>query len=210
MEEISTQTMEQVNPSQDFIFDIVHQDSYSRGQLLLRTFFGFFYIMIPHAFLLWFMTIASLFLGFIAWWAVLFTAKYPKSFFDFQLGLLKWSTRVSARMLNLVDGYPSFGLSGIDDRTNVHVAYPETLSRGTLLLRAFFGFIYVYIPHGICLLFRFIGLYFVVLIAWWAILIVGKYPKVMHNYVVGTFRWIMRLNIYMKFMTDKYPPFSGK
>lgn len=81
MEEISTQTMEQVNPSQDFIFDIVHQDSYSRGQLLLRTFFGFFYIMIPHAFLLWFMTIASLFLGFIAWWAVLFTAKYPKSFF---------------------------------------------------------------------------------------------------------------------------------
>jgi hypothetical protein len=210
MEEISTQTMEQVNPSQDFIFDIVHQDSYSRGQLLLRTFFGFFYIMIPHAFLLWFMTIASLFLGFIAWWAVLFTAKYPKSFFDFQLGLLKWSTRVSARMLNLVDGYPSFGLSGIDDRTNVHVAYPETLSRGTLLLRAFFGFIYVYIPHGICLLFRFIGLYFVVLIAWWAILIVGKYPKVIHNYVVGTFRWIMRLNIYMKFMTDKYPPFSGK
>jgi hypothetical protein len=210
MEEISTQTMEQVNPSQDFIFDIVHQDSYSRGQLLLRTFFGFFYIMIPHAFLLWFMTIASLFLGFIAWWTVLFTAKYPKSFFDFQLGLLKWSTRVSARMLNLVDGYPSFGLSGIDDRTNVHVAYPETLSRGTLLLRAFFGFIYVYIPHGICLLFRFIGLYFVVLIAWWAILIVGKYPKVIHNYVVGTFRWIMRLNIYMKFMTDKYPPFSGK
>jgi hypothetical protein len=210
MEEISTQTMEQVNPSQDFIFYIVHQDSYSRGQLLLRTFFGFFYIMIPHAFLLWFMTIASLFLGFIAWWAVLFTAKYPKSFFDFQLGLLKWSTRVSARMLNLVDGYPSFGLSGIDDRTNVHVAYPETLSRGTLLLRAFFGFIYVYIPHGICLLSRFIGLYFVVLIAWWAILIVGKYPKVIHNYVVGTFRWIMRLNIYMKFMTDKYPPFSGK
>ncbi len=42
MEEISTQTMEQVNPSQDFIFDIVHQDSYSRGQLLLSTFFGFF------------------------------------------------------------------------------------------------------------------------------------------------------------------------
>lgn len=136
--------------------------------------------------------------------------KISKVVFDFQLGLLKWSTRVSARMLNLVDGYPSFGLSGIDDRTNVHVAYPETLSRGTLLLRAFFGFIYVYIPHGICLLFRFIGLYFVVLIAWWAILIVGKYPKVIHNYVVGTFRWIMRLNIYMKFMTDKYPPFSGK
>ena len=210
MEETTTQSFEQTNAQPDFIFDIVHQDSYSRGQLLLRTFFGFFYIMIPHAFLLWFMTIASLFLKFIAWWVVLFTAKYPKSFFEFQLGLLKWSTRVSARMLNLVDGYPSFGLNGVDDKTTVHVAYPETLSRGTLLLRAFFGFIYVYIPHGICLLFRFIGLYFVVLIAWWAILIMGKYPKGMHNYVVGTFRWMMRLNIYMSFMTDKYPPFSGK
>lgn len=210
MEETITQAPQQAGAEQDFIFDIVNQDSYSRGQLLLRSFFGFLYIMIPHAFLLWFMAIAGMVLGFIAWWAILFTAKYPKSFFNFQLGLLKWGTRVNARMLNLVDGYPAFGLNGVDDKTTVYVAYPEKINIGTFLLRSFFGIIYVYIPHGICLLFRFIGLYFVVLIAWWAVLIMGKYPKGMHNYVVGTFRWIMRLNIYMKFMTDKYPPFSGK
>jgi hypothetical protein len=202
--------MEETNNNQGFSFDIFHQESFSRGQLLLRSFFGFFYIIIPHAFLLAIIGIAAMFLRFIAWWAVLFTAKYPKSFFDFQLGLLKWSTRVNARMLNLADGYPAFGTNGVDDKTNVHVAYPETLSRGLLLLRLFLGAFYVYIPHGICLFFRAIATYFVVFIAWWAVLITGKYPKGMHDFVVGTLRWATRLNIYMSFMTDKYPPFSGK
>lgn len=202
--------MEQTNNNPDFSFDIIHQESYSRGQLLLRSFFGIFYIMIPHGFALGVMGLAGAVLRFIAWWAVLFTGKYPRSFFDFQLGLLKWSTRVNARMLNLADGYPAFGNSGQDANTNVHVAYPESLSRGTLLLRAFFGIIYVLIPHGLCLLFRGIATYFVVFIAWWAILITGKYPKGMFDFVVGTLRWATRIGIYMGFMTDKYPPFSGK
>lgn len=202
--------MEETNNNQDFSFDIFHQESFSRGQLLLRSFFGFLYIMIPHGFLLGIMGFVGALLRFVAWWIVLFTAKYPKSFFDFQLGLLKWSTRVSARILNLADGYPAFGTSGTDDKTNVYIVYPETLSRGTLLLRAFLGVFYVYIPHGICLFFRGIGTYFVVLIAWWVVLITGKYPKGMHDFVVGTLRWATRLNIYMSFMTDKYPPFSGK
>ena len=202
--------MEETNNNQDFSFDIFHQNSFSRGQLLLRSFFGLFYIMIPHGFLLSVFGIAGFILRFIAWWAVLFTAQYPKSFFDFQLGMLKWSTRISARILNLADGYPAFGLNGIDDKINLHVVYPETLSRGVLLLRLFLGVFYVYIPHGICLFFRAIATYFVVFIAWWAVLITGKYPKVMHDFVVGTLRWVTRLNLYMSFMTDKYPAFSGK
>lgn len=202
--------MEQTNNNPDFSFEIVHQESYSRGQLLLRSFFGFIYIAIPHGLALGVMGLAGAILGFISWWAVLFTGKYPKSFFDFQLGLLKWSTRVSARMINLADGYPAFGNSGQDTNTNVNVVYPESLSRGTLLLRAFFGIIYVYIPHGLCLMFRGIATYFVVFIAWWAVLITGKYPKGMFDFVVGTLRWATRIRIYMGFMTDKYPPFSVK
>lgn len=202
--------MEQTNNNPDFSFEIVHQETYSRGQLLLRSLFGFIYIMIPHGLALGVMGIAGAVLGFIAWWAVLFTGKYPKSFFDFQLGLLKWSTRLNARMINLADGYPAFGNSGTDANTSVHVAYPESLSRGTLLLRAFFGMIYVYVPHGLCLMFRGIATYFVVFIAWWAVLITGKYPKGMFDFVVGTLRWATRIRIYMGFMTDKYPPFTGK
>ena len=202
--------MEQANTNGDFSYNIVHQETYSRGELLLRSFFGWLYIAIPHFFLLFFMAIASAVLRFIAWWAVLFTAKYPRSFFDFQVGLLRWSTRLVARLTNLADGYPAFGNSAVDERITVDVAYPETLSRGILLLRLFFAPLYVGIPHGFCLIFRFIATYLLVFFAWWAVLITGKYPVGMHSFNVGTLRWAMRMNIYLNFMTDKYPPFSGK
>lgn len=118
--------------------------------------------------------------------------------------------RVQARILNLADGYPAFGMNASDDKTNLHIAYPDTLSRGLLLLRLFFGFIYVIIPHGFLLFFRVIATYFLVFIAWWAVLFTGEYPKGMHEFVTGTFRWAVRVQLYMMFMTDKYPPFSGK
>jgi hypothetical protein len=51
---------------------------------------------------------------------------------------------------------------------------------------------------------------FAVFIAWWAVLITGEYPKGIHNFIVGTLRWSTRVNIYLSFLTDKYPPFSGK
>jgi hypothetical protein len=202
--------MEQSTPQQDFAFDIVHQEKYSRGELLLRTFFGNLYMVIPHVFLLFFMMIASGFLGFIAWWAVLFTGKYPRSFFGFQVGVLRWSMRLQARVLNLADGYPSFGMSAQDEKIILHVAYPDNLSRVLLLVRLFFQFIYVLIPHGLLLFFRSIGVVFAVFIAWWAVLITGEYPKGIHNFIVGTLRWSTRVNIYLSFLTDKYPPFSGK
>jgi hypothetical protein len=202
--------MEQTNNTQDFTFEIVHQESNSRGQLLLRSFFGVFYIMIPHGIALAVMGLVGAILSFVSWWAVLFTGKYPRSLFDFQVGLLQWNARVNARMLNLVDGYPAFGTSAQDNNVKVNVVYPESLSRGVLLLRAFLGMFYVMIPHGICLMFRGIATYFVVFIAWWAVLITGKYPKGMFDFVVGTIRWATRINIYMGFLTDKYPPFSGK
>ena len=202
--------MEENNAKQDFVFDILHQEKYSRGELLLRSFFGQLYIGIPHFFLIFFISIAAAFLGFIAWWAVLFTAQYPRSFFDFQVNLLRWSTRVQARLLHLSDGYPPFGMNATDDHIVLHVAYPESLSRGLVLLRLFFQFIYVLIPHGFCLFFRAIGMLFVIFIAWWAVLFTGEYPKGMHAYVGGTLRWSMRVGNYLSLLTDKYPPFSGK
>lgn len=202
--------MEQTTTQPDFAFDIVHQDKYSRGELILRTFFGQLYILIPHGFLLFFIAIASVFLGFISWWAVLFTGRYPRSFFDFQVNFLKWTARVQARMLHLADGYPPFGMNAVDDKIVLHIAYPEKLSQMLLILRLFFQFIYVIIPHGFCLFFRAIALPFVVFIAWWAVLFTGEYPKGMHAFIVGTIRWGTRVRIYTSFMTDKYPPFSGK
>jgi hypothetical protein len=156
------------------------------------------------------MGIASFVLGFISWWAVLFTSHYPPSFFNFQVAMLRWSTRLNARLLNLADGYPAFGTEAIDEKIVLNIAYPQSLDRGILLLRLFFGYIYVLIPHAFCLFFRMIGMYIVVFIAWWVVLFTGKYPKGMHEFVVGTLRWATRVNVYMSFLTDKYPPFSGR
>lgn len=90
------------------------------------------------------------------------------------------------------------------------VDYPEKLSRGILLLRTFFGVFYVMIPHGFCLFFYGIAAMFVQFIAWWAILFTGKYPKGMFDFVVGYYRWSMRVNGYMGYMTDEYSPFNGR
>jgi hypothetical protein len=189
---------------------ITHQEQYSRGELLLRSFFGIFYIVIPHMFILFFLQIAAGFLQFLSFWAILFTGKYPQSWFNFQSQVLSWRVRLNASLLNLVDGYPPFGLDAQMPGVEFEVPYIEKSNRVSVLLRALFGIFYVIIPHIFILYFRMIATYVLILIAWWAVLFTGKYPKGMHEFNVGTLRWGMRLGIYLMYMTDDYPPFSGK
>jgi hypothetical protein len=191
-------------------FDIVYQESYSRGQLLLRSFFGVFYILIPHAFVLYFLAIWSSIINFIAFWSILFTGKYPRDMFEFQKKFIRWQLRVNARLMNLADGYPQFGLEAKDDAVIFEIEYPERLSAGSLILRVLFGVFYVIIPHLFVLSFRFLVSYVLIFVAWWAVLFTGKYPEGMFKFNVGTLRWNLRLQLFMQyFMTDKYPPFNG-
>ena len=74
------------------------------------------------------------------------------------------------------------------------IEYPEKLSRGILLLKTFFGWLYVLIPHGIALAFYGIAAFFVMIIAWFAILFTGKFPRGMFDFVVGYYRWNNRVN----------------
>jgi len=191
-------------------FTINYQESYSRGELLLRTFFGFFYIMLPHFFLLLFVSIWSAILTFISFWVILFTGRYPQSFYEFQVNLIRWSIRVNARLYNLSDGYPSFGIKGTDEFTDVQIPYPENLSRGLQILKLLFGMIYVGIPHGFVLLFRSLWTYILTILAWWVVLFTGRYPQSWHEFNVGTLRWSTRVNLYLSYMIDDYPPFSGR
>jgi hypothetical protein len=99
----------------------------------------------------------------------------------------------------------------LDSPVKLSVDYPESLSRGKLILKTLFGWLYVWIPHGIILGFYGIAVFFVIFISWWAILFTGKYPKGMYNFVIGYLRWQLRVYSYCGyFFTDKYPPFSGK
>lgn len=189
---------------------IKHQESYSQIELLLRTFFGWLYIAIPHGIVLFFLGFASMFITFIAFWAILFTGNYPRSLYEFQVNFFRWNLRVSARLFHLSDGYPAFGLNTREERTDFDMPYPESLNRGILLLKVFFGFFYVIIPHGFILFFRMIATMFLMFLAWFVVLFTGNYPESWHSFNVGTLRWQYRVNVYMFLMTDKYPPFTGK
>ena len=189
---------------------IKYQESYSRLELILRSVFGCFYIILPHAFILGFVGIWGSILRFISWWIILFTGRFPQSFFEFHVGLLKWNVRLNARVLNLSDGYPAFGINATDEYTALEVEYPESLSRGTLLLKTFLGGLYVLLPHGFCLFFRTIWGIILSFVGFWSILFTGRYPESFHAFNVGTLRWSTRVSLYMGLMTDDYPPFSGQ
>lgn len=188
---------------------IQHQESYSRGELLLRTFFGWLYILLPHAFVLLFLGLWGAILQFVAFWVILFTGRYPQSMFEYQVGLLKWNLRLSARLYNLSDGYPAFGIKSTDDNTDLVIPYPEKVSRGLMLLRLFLGIFYVYLPHLFILYFRAIFVGILIFLAWWVVLFTAKYPDFMFDWVTGQLRWQMRVTLYMQYMTDTYPPFTG-
>lgn len=187
---------------------IKHQERYSRGSLILRSLFGGLYIALPHGFLLIFMSMASSVVGIINFWSILITGKMIRPMFDFQLNLMRWSLRVNARMMNLCDGYPAFGMAHNDTDVVLDIEYPKTSNRVSVLLRAMFGLFYVLLPHAFILFFMQIGAIFVRMIAFWAVLFTGKYPQGMHAYMVGVIRWNVRVNAFMSYLTDTYPPFS--
>ncbi len=186
------------------------QDSYSRGELLLRTFFGWLYIAIPHLFVMMFVGIWASILSLLGFFVVLFTGKWPKDWFDFLVKYMNWGARLNASMNNLVDGYPQIGVNGTSDTVKLEVPYPESINQMSVIIRFLFGWAYVGIPHGFCLCFRMIASSFITCIAWYIVLFTGKYPEAWHGFQVGTYRWMYRLSLYLGYMTDEYPPFSGK
>jgi hypothetical protein len=189
-------------------YEIQHQAQYSRGELLLRTFLGWLYIAIPHGFLLalygfafWFMSVASFFL-------ILFTGTTPQWYHEWAVKLQRWGLRVSSRFLNLVDGYPEFGLEGKDDKTNLDLPFWQ-ISRGEMLIRFLFGWLYAGIPHGFVLCLRMIACFVLIFLAFFVVLFTGQYPENWHRFVTETLRWSMRLNFFLTWLYKDYPPFSG-
>jgi len=135
---------------------------------------------------------------------ILFRKKYPKWWFDWNLNLTRFSYRVSLFLGLLRDEYPS-----TDEEQAVHLnlVYPDArtqLGRGWPLIKWFLA-----IPHYIVLFFLYIGAIVVGIIAWFAILFTGRYPRGLFDYTVGVSRWALRVEAYaILLITDQYPPFS--
>ena len=189
---------------------IEYPQQLSRLHLLLKTFLGWLYVVIPHMIILYIYGILAAVVTIIAFFAILFTGKYPQGLFSFVVGYHRWGTRVTAYAFYfMTDNYPPFSTGG-DHALTLEVEYPERLSRVKVLLKVFLGWLYVGIPHGIALFFYSLAVLVVIFISWWSILIFGKFPQGFFGFVVGLLRWNLRVNVYLYLLRDEYPPFSGR
>lgn len=135
---------------------------------------------------------------------LLFRWRYPRWWFDFARELARFSSRVGAYLFLLTDKYPST----VDEQAvHLEIDYPEVerdLNRWLPLVKWFLA-----IPHYIVLLFLMLGALVVWVIAWFAILFTGRYPRGLFDYTVGVGRWALRVQAYaFLLVTDRYPPFS--
>lgn len=134
---------------------------------------------------------------------ILFRQKYPRWWFDFNIEMLKFSTRVNAYWSLLADQYPS-----TDEEQSVHIEieYPDAtqLNRWLPLVKWILA-----IPHYIVLFVLAIVAVILIILGWFAILITGRLPRGIHDFLVGVTRWGIRVQAYSVLLTtDKYPPFS--
>ena len=134
---------------------------------------------------------------------ILFRQKYPRWWFDFNLQLVRFSTRVEAYIGLLTDQYPS-----TDEEQGVHldIDYPDAsqLNRWLPLIKWLLA-----IPHYIVLFLLFLAALVILIVGWFVILFTGRFPRGFHDFLVGVTRWALRVEAYAFLLTtDEYPPFS--
>jgi Domain of unknown function (DUF4389) len=183
-------------------------------------------LAIPHFVILFFLWIAFVVLSVVAFFAILFTARYPRWIFDFNLGVLRWTWRVSYYSYNALgtDRYPPFTLDDVPDYpARLSIAYPERLSRGLVLVKSWL----LALPHLLI-----VGVFTGGVFAGWgsashshawelggdlvgllvlfvavSLLFANRYPRGLYDLVMGLNRWTYRVCAYVALMTDEYPPF---
>jgi Domain of unknown function (DUF4389) len=130
--------------------------------------------------------------------------RYPRWWFDFSRELTRFEARVGAYVALLTDRYPS---TVEEQSVHLDIEYPDVerdLNRWLPLVKWVLA-----LPHYVVLAFLGIGAVFAIVAAWFAILVTGRYPQVLFDYVVGVARWSVRVNAYaFLLVTDRYPPFS--
>ncbi|MEA2389842.1 MAG: hypothetical protein QOG41_2615 [Thermoleophilaceae bacterium] len=164
-------------------------------------------LLIPHMIVLIFVFIGVLFAWIAAWFAILFTGKYPRGIFDFLAGSLRWTNRVNGFQYWFTEQYPPFSLDEEPDypiRTRIDYPPEGKIARWRVLFQYILA-----IPHFIVVGFLFIAEYIVVVIAFFSILFTRQWPRSMFDFTVGIMRWRTRANAYGYYwMTEQYPPFS--
>jgi len=137
----------------------------------------------------------------ISWFAILFTGKYPRDLWNLAKTYMQWRANVVAYTALLRDEYPPFGTGPYP--VTFDVDYPEQSNRLSVAFR-----LILVIPQAIVLMFVLLAWVVTAIIAWFAILITGRYPEGLYGFGVGVQRWTLRVQAYLFLMRDEYPPFS--
>jgi hypothetical protein len=193
----------------------------SRWQWLVK-----WLLVIPHVIVLVFLWIAFMVLWLVALFAILFTGRYPRAIFDFNVGVLRWTWRVGFYSYSALgsDRYPPFTLADVPDYpARLEVEYPASLSRGLVLVKWWLLALPHYLVVGVFAGGAWAGfnaanddwawtsggglIGLLVLIAGVVLLFTGRYPKPIYDFVLGMNRWVYRVGAYVALMTDAYPPF---
>jgi hypothetical protein len=186
------------------------------------------FLAIPHYLVLAFLWAAFGVTTVVAGFAILFTGRYPRTLFDFNVGVLRWNWRVGFYVYAALgtDRYPPFTLARTDDPAVFDVAYPENLSRGLVVVKWLLA-----IPHliivglivadilpypwtsndrssGLQPVGGYSVLNLLVVVAGFFLLITRQYPRGLFDLLVGINRWLYRVLTYVAFMHDEYPPFA--
>jgi hypothetical protein len=181
-------------------------------------------LLIPHYIVLFFLWMALVVSTVVAGFSILFTGRYPRAIFDFNVGVLRWSWRVGFYGYDALgtDRYPPFTLKDVPDYpARLDIAYPGQLSKGLVLVKWWL----LAIPHYV-ILGGLVGagasgshrmgswtwsgpglLSGLVLVAAAGLLFTGRYLEGIFSFVIGINRWIARVGVYALLMTDSYPPF---
>ena len=135
---------------------------------------------------------------------IIFRQRYPRWWFDFSREVTRFGARVSAYAALLTDRYPS---TVEEQSVHLEIDYPDVetdLNRWFPLVKWLLA-----IPHYFVLFFLSIAAFFAVILAWFAILATGRYPRGVFDFIVGVIRWWLRVEAYaFLLVTDRYPPFS--
>jgi hypothetical protein len=185
-------------PAYPVTFEVDYPEKLSRWLIFVKWLLAF-----PHFLILGVFGCLVELTTFISWFAILFTARYPRALFDLAVVYFRWNARVTAYVTLLRDEYPPFGGGNPEYPVRFDVEYPEKLSRLLIFVKWLLA-----IPHFVILaLLSVVGLV-VYVIAWFAILFTGRVPRSLFDFLVGIGRWSARVNIYVYLMRDEYPPFS--